>query len=56
MKTDTRQAREKDRGQRATFDPRSGEVRGSGSGAGREAKDSEDYDGDSAGGRGLPSR
>ncbi|HEY0043635.1 MAG TPA: hypothetical protein VGB62_03705 [Allosphingosinicella sp.] len=41
-----------ERGQRATFDPQSGEVRGSGSGAGAGANPNEDYDGDPMNGGG----
>ena len=33
-----------ERGRRATFDPRSGEVHGSGSGSGGEGNPGEDYD------------
>lgn len=36
----------KDRGQPASFDPRSGEVSGSGAGAGGNEDSSEDYDSD----------
>lgn len=35
---------ESERGERASFDPRSGEVHGSGAGAGANAKAGEDYD------------
>jgi hypothetical protein len=41
-----------ERGQRATYDPESGEVRGSGSGAGAGANPNEDYDGDPMNGGG----
>jgi hypothetical protein len=43
---------EEDRGKRASFDPRSGEVGGSGSGAGGSGKSGEDYDDDEKGGGG----
>jgi hypothetical protein len=46
------ESEEKERGQRATFDPQSGEVHGSGSGAGANGNPSEDYDGDPMGGGG----
>ena len=41
-----------ERGQRATFDPKSGEVHGSGSGAGGGGNPREDFDSDSAAGAG----
>ena len=41
-----------ERGERATFDPVSGEVHGSGSGAGANANPSEDYDDDPMAGGG----
>lgn len=37
---------ESDRGQSASFDPRTGEVSGSGAGAGGNPDAAEDYDGD----------
>lgn len=43
----------KERGQRAGFDPRSGEVHGSGSGAGGSGNPAEDYDRDSKAGSGM---
>ena len=43
---------EDERGKPATFDPRSGEVRGSGSGAGGGGNPNEDYDDDPMGGGG----
>ncbi len=36
-----------ERGKRASFDPKTGEVHGSGAGAGANANRGEDYDGDS---------
>lgn len=39
-------AAESERGRPATYDPRSGEVHGSGSGAGGGGNQAEDYDGD----------
>jgi hypothetical protein len=41
-----------ERGERATFDPQSGEVHGSGSGAGANGNPNEDYDGDPMAGGG----
>ena len=41
-----------ERGRPASFDPRSGEVRGSGSGAGGGGNPREDYDGDPMAGAG----
>ena len=43
-----------ERGRRATFDPRTGAVHGSGSGAGGEGSPDEDYDGDPHAGGGAP--
>ena len=43
---------EKERGKRATFDPKTGEVHGSGSGAGGNGNPAEDYDDDPMGGGG----
>lgn len=43
---------ESERGQRASFDPRSGEVHGSGSGAGGGGNPNEDFDSDAVGGGG----
>ena len=43
---------ESERGQRASFDPKSGEVHGSGSGAGGGGNPDEDFDSDSVGGGG----
>ena len=42
-----------ERGQPATFDPKSGEVRGSGSGAGGGGDPTEDYDSDPMAGSGA---
>lgn len=42
-----------EQGQPATFDPKSGEVRGSGSGAGGGGNPGEDYDQDSMAGAGA---
>ena len=42
----------RERGKRASFDPKSGEVRGSGSGAGGGGNPDEDYDGDPMAGAG----
>jgi hypothetical protein len=42
-----------ERGRRASFDPRSGEVHGSGSGAGGEGNPREDYDQDPMAGAGA---
>jgi hypothetical protein len=44
---------ETERGQPATFDPRTGEVHGSGSGAGGGGNPGEDYDQDSMAGSGA---
>ena len=44
---------ESERGQRASFDPTSGEVHGSGSGAGGGGNPREDYDSDSMSGAGA---
>lgn len=44
---------DKERGQRATFDRRTGEVHGSGSGAGGSGNPAEDYDRDSKAGSGM---
>jgi hypothetical protein len=43
----------KERGQRASFDPRSGEVHGSGSGAGGGGNPHEDHDSDPMAGSGA---
>jgi hypothetical protein len=43
---------ESERGQRASFDPKSGEVHGSGSGAGGGGNPREDYDSDTMAGAG----
>lgn len=43
-----------ERGDRATFDPDSGEVHGSGSGAGGGGNPGEDYDSDPMAGSGVP--
>ena len=43
---------ENERGQRANFDPVTGEVRGSGSGAGGNGNPNEDHDSDPMGGGG----
>lgn len=45
-------SRPEERGDRATFDPRSGEVHGAGSGAGGGGNRGEDYDSDPMGGSG----
>jgi len=45
-----------ERGRPATFDPRSGEVRGSGSGAGGGGNPAEDYDQDPNAGAGAEPR
>lgn len=50
---ETNQEKQSERGQRATFDPKSGEVHGSGSGAGGGGNPREDYDDDSMGGGGA---
>ncbi|TFI58761.1 hypothetical protein E2493_07800 [Sphingomonas parva] len=42
-----------ERGRPATFDPKSGEVHGSGSGAGGGGNPREDYDGDPVAGAGI---
>ena len=42
-----------ERGKRASFDPKTGEVRGSGSGAGGEGNPREDYDKDPMAGSGA---
>ncbi len=42
-----------ERGKRASFDPQTGEVHGSGSGAGGEGNPGEDYDKDPMGGAGA---
>ncbi len=44
---------DKERGQRASFDRRTGEVRGSGAGAGGSGDPGEDYDRDPKGGSGA---
>ncbi len=43
---------ESERGQRASFDPKTGEVHGSGSGAGGNGNPNEDHDSDPMGGGG----
>jgi hypothetical protein len=43
---------ESERGHRASFDPRTGEVHGSGSGAGGGGNPAEDFDSDAVGGGG----
>lgn len=50
--TDKRRGDE--RGEPATFDPKSGEVHGSGSGAGGGGNPREDYDSDPMAGSGVP--
>ena len=50
---DDRSRSESQRGKRASFDPRTGEVRGSGSGAGGEGNPDEDYDKDPMAGSGA---
>src|SRR4028118_1364778 len=47
--SDTPAGGESERGKRASFDPRSGEVHGSGSGAGGEGHPTEAYDKDASG-------
>jgi hypothetical protein len=50
---DERERTDRDeRGRRASFDPKSGEVHGSGSGAGGGGNPGEDYDGDPMAGAG----
>jgi len=46
--------RDDERGKRATFDPKTGEVHGSGSGAGGSGNQREDYDSDPMAGAGTP--
>ena len=46
-------ARDRERGKRGTFDPKSGEVHGSGSGAGGGGNRAEDYDSDPMAGSGA---
>ena len=53
MQERPRGAEESERGQRASFDPQSGEVHGSGSGAGGGGNPREDYDSDAASGAGA---
>lgn len=50
----TDKQRDDERGKRATFDPKSGEVHGSGSGAGGGGNPREDYDSDPMTGAGVP--
>lgn len=49
----TEDRKETSRGERASFDPKSGEVRGSGSDAGGSGGRKEDYDSDPMGGSGA---
>lgn len=50
---DGKQDKQSERGRRASFDPKSGEVHGSGSGAGGGGNPREDYDSDPMGGGGA---
>ena len=53
QKESARQGERDARGKPATFDPATGEVRGSGSGAGGEGNPNEDYDADPMAGAGA---
>lgn len=54
--TEEKRGRDDERGKRATFDPKTGEVHGSGSGAGGGGNPREDYDSDPMAGAETPSQ